>query len=276
MMTKTIIMLSGIPRSGSQVLASLLNQHPLIHATPTSPVVDMISILDSNWHQISQNLVDPDPDQYPNMLRGLIQGAYQHVDKPVIVDKNRIWPRSRQLMTAVLGYRPKVICTVRSIPEVLASYILLVRRNSHKITYIDQDLMDMNVAINDFNRCQLLWQRYLAEPYMTLKNGLTDGFIDPLIVDYHDIVDRSQETMDRITGFIGIHSHVVTLDALKPMPENDSYHGGLEGLHDVRSQMRQTSPDPSVVLGEELVKIYADQRLDFWNTGNNIGAHIGT
>lgn len=269
MMTKTFIMLSGIPRSGSQVLASMLNQHPMIYASPTSPLVDMISILDSNWHQISQNLVDPHPDQYANMLRGLIQGAYQHIDRSVIVDKNRIWPRSQDLMTRVLGRRPRVICTVRSIPEVLASYILLVRRNSHKITYIDQDLIDAgDLELNDYNRCQLLWQRYISEPYNSLLTGLTSGFIDPLVLDYHDIVDHSQTTMNRICDFIEIPSHRIDVQTLQPMPENDNYHGGLEGLHDVRPVMRQTSPPPEHVLGPEIVKMYTDMNLDFWNQEN--------
>ena len=89
-MNKTFVMLSGIPRSGSSVLQSMLNQHPSIYASTTSPIIDMIEVLNNNWFNISNALVERYPMQYPNMLAGLMDGAYKHIDKPVIIDKNRI------------------------------------------------------------------------------------------------------------------------------------------------------------------------------------------
>jgi sulfotransferase len=264
-MDKSFIMLSGIPRSGSQVLASLLNQHPMIHASTTSPVVDMITIFNNNWPQISAALVNPDPNQYSNMMRGLVFGAYEHVSKPIVVDKNRIWPRQSHMMKDVLHERPKIICTVRSIPSVLASYILLIRKNSHKTTFVDQDLIDKGMPINDKNRCKILWERYINVPYMALRHGFQSGAADLLVLRYLDIVNNSQGTMDQVCQFVGIDSCGVRLDSLQPMPENDSYHGGLEGLHDVRPTMAQTSPEPEKVIGHELTNLYTDMQLDFWN-----------
>lgn len=263
-MNKNFIMLSGIPRSGSQVLASMLNQHPMIFASTTSPVVDMIDLINNSWPQISAALTNPNPRQYPNMLGGMIDGAYEHEHKPVIVDKNRIWPRYGKLMSQVLESKPKIICTVRSIPEVLASYIILIGKNGHKTTYIDQDLIDLRLPINNKNRCRILWEKYIYQPYTSLRIGFNSGDADLCFVTYDEIVSSPQATMDKIANFIDIDSHEVNTLGMQPMPENDSYHGGLEGLHDVRSVLKRASPPPEQVIGHELVKLYTDMRLEFW------------
>jgi hypothetical protein len=48
------------------------------------------------------------------------------------------------------------------------------------------------------------------------------------------------------------------------MDENDQYHGGMEGLHHVRSVLKKTSPAPEEVIGRELTKLYTDMKLEFW------------
>ena len=264
-MNKNFIMLSGIPRSGSQVLSSLLNQHPMIHATTTSPVVDLLDIIISTWPKISAALTNPNPAQYGNIITGMMDGAYQHIDRPVVVDKNRIWPRHGKLMAEAMGQRPKIICTVRPIPEVLASYILLIQKNSHKVTFIDQDLIDIKMPINTKNRCKILWEKYIRSPYTSLRMGYNAGYADLCILNYDQIVNDSQATMDRISLFIGIDSCQVNLGTMQLMPENDGYHGGLEGLHDVRPTMKRASPPAEEVIGREMVKLYTDMKLDFWN-----------
>ena len=263
-MNKTFVMLSGIPRSGSSVLQSMLNQHPSIYASTTSPIIDMIEVLNNNWFNISNALVERYPMQYPNMLAGLMDGAYKHIDKPVIIDKNRIWPRYGELLTDILGQRPKIICTVRDIVEVMASYIILINKNPDKITFIDQDLIDSNLPVNNKNRCKLLLEKYINQPYTSLKIGYKSNYADLLIVDYDQIVNNSQDTIDRICDFIGIERIVVDLNNLQPMDENDAFHGGIDGLHTVRSVMKRTSPPANEIIGHELVKYYSNMKLEFW------------
>ena len=262
---KKNIMLSGLPRSGSSVLTSLLNQHPEIYASTTSPVADLISIIADSWPNISQALADPDPSQYGNIIKGVFNGAYNHIDKSVVVDKNRLWPRFGKLMHQAFVDKPKIICTVREIPAILASYILLINRNKDKITYIDQDLIDSKLPINNKNRCKILWEKYINHPYTSLRLGYSSSDVDLLILDYTDIVENGQLTMNKICEFIGIPSYDIKLSGLQAMKENDKYHGGLEGLHDIRTTLVKTSPPPEQVIGHELTQYYRDMKLDFWN-----------
>lgn len=263
-MNKQFVFLSGLPRTGSQVLSSLLNQHSKLHGTTTSPLADLSLIIFENWPVLSQALVNPSPDQFSNIVQGLFQGTYKHIDKPIIVDKNRLWPRYIDPLNQGLRRRPQIICTVRDIPDIIASYILLIRRNRDRITFVDQELIETRQPISDKNRCRLILEKYIMHPYNSLRMGWASDDVDLLFLDYSEIVDHSQTTMNRVCEFIGIESCNVDPNNMQAMDENDNYHGGMAGLHEVRPVMAKTSPPADQVLGRELYNYYRGMKLEFW------------
>lgn len=265
---KTFIMLSGIPRSGSQVLSSILNQHPLIHSTTTSPVADLLLLVSEKWTTLNRSIVDVHPDQHRNIMLGVLNGAYKHINDPIIIDKNRLWPRYAKLMSNILQSRPKIICTVRNIPDVLSSYIILINKNKDKITFVDQDLINLNLSINNKNRCKILYEKYLNHPFTSLQIGHNEKIADLIFCDYNDIVNRPQETVDKICRWANIDTVTIDINRLQSMDENDEYHGGLTGLHHVRPTLGKTSPLPEEVIGHDLVRYYSSMKLEFWK--NNV------
>ena len=102
-------------------------------------------------------------------------------------------------------------------------------------------------------------------PYISVRAGFNSSDIDLLVVDYDEIVNNSQQTMNNICDFIGIDNISIDLNNLQQMDENDKFHGGINGLHDVRPIMKRTSPPPEQVIGAELVNQYNKMKLDFWN-----------
>lgn len=227
-------------------------------------MADLSIIVFENWPHLSQALVDPDPAQYSNIINSLFQGIHRHIDKPIVVDKNRLWPRYIKELNIGLGHRPKIICTVRDITDVIASYILLIRRNSNQITFVDQELLDNKLPVSDKNRCRLLVEKYIMHPYTSLRIGSNSTDADLLFVDYNDIVGNSQTVMDKICNFIGIQTVTVDPNNLQSMDENDAYHGGMTGLHEVRPVMQKTSAPAQQVLGAELYNLYKSMKLEFW------------
>ncbi len=91
---KRIYFLAGLPRSGSTLLANILAQHPKMHVTPTSGVVDMLVQVRNGWDQndafraMERKLSE---EVKGNVLRAMLQAYFSHVDKPVCIDKNRYW-----------------------------------------------------------------------------------------------------------------------------------------------------------------------------------------
>ena len=117
-MKKILHFLSGIPRSGSTVLAAILNQNPLTHVSTTSGLVHALDGLASTWSSASLlNANDPERLKLAAIMRGSIDAFYEHTDKPVVIDKSRGWPIDLIMasMAQVLGRQPKIIATVRSV-----------------------------------------------------------------------------------------------------------------------------------------------------------------
>ena len=49
---KNLLFLSGLPRSGSTLLGSILSQHPEIYVTPTSPLSDLLCLIDESFSRL--------------------------------------------------------------------------------------------------------------------------------------------------------------------------------------------------------------------------------
>lgn len=263
-MNHELVMLSGLPRSGSTVLTSLLNQHPKLYATTTSPVLGMVTNFYHNWEpQTVTQLKDKDVRQRANMVAAMIRAAHEHIDKPIVIDKNRGWPKMGKLLTEILGGQPKMICTVRNIPDILASFVTLANKDPN--TFIDNQLREFGFTINNTNRCRLLWNNgVVGQSWQSLKSGWNFNKNNLLMIEYDDIVSKPLEVLVRIEEYLGIESFAYDINNLKPMEEKDEFHG-IKGLHDIRPVVKKTSKPPEQIIGNELTNYYNDMKLDFWH-----------
>jgi hypothetical protein len=63
------------------------------------------------------------------ILRNICDSKYADIDKPIILDKARGWVSDVNIptMAKVLGHKPKVIATVRNIPDCVASMVRVAK-----------------------------------------------------------------------------------------------------------------------------------------------------
>ena len=54
---KTYYFMSGLPRSGSTVLASILNQNPAVYVTPTSPMLNVAVKMQEAWRDETHHML---------------------------------------------------------------------------------------------------------------------------------------------------------------------------------------------------------------------------
>jgi len=254
---KTLFFLSGLPRSGSTLLGSILSQHPKLQATPTSPLADLLCWIDEGFSKLDlQYTYDKQQIQY-NTYNSILENFYNHIEKPCILDKHRGWCKNVPSIEKFLHQTPKIIATNRRISEVLASYILLIRRNNEADNFVDAHLRREGKEINTDNRIECLWKNYVCDPYESLVYGLTHNRSNIHLVDYNDLIQKPERELNKIYEFLGIeyHSHDF-LDILNTCKEEKDHEWGIDNLHQIRSKLQRTSPPPEEVIGEENTKLY--------------------
>lgn len=272
---KTFYFMAGLPRSGSTLLSSLLNQNPRFYSGPSSPVVPTMLTLENSFSNDELFLGYPKIEVAKNIIASILPQYYSDIDKPVIFDKNRSWVNRMNYISGYFDIVPKVICPVRDISEILTSFIMMRRRNfnvdQNKINFIDEMLIKSNIPLTDDNRCEFIAGEngILGQSYNGLKQAIMEGYDHCLhFVEYKDLVNNPQETLNKIYEFIDEEPFEHTFDNLKnPHRENDQQIYGLADMHEVRQEVKSTSPKPEDVLSERIIDMCKNQ--EFWRELTN-------
>lgn len=127
-MTKQYHFITGLPRSGSTLLSSILRQNPKFHSSITDPLATMVKGVIETSQDGPGMKVEVPVERRKNILEGLFDGFYKHIDKPVIFNTNRAWTL---LTPQIKGLFPKskLLVCVRDINWVLDSFEIAHRKN---------------------------------------------------------------------------------------------------------------------------------------------------
>lgn len=272
---KTYYFMSGLPRAGSTLLSSLLNQNPRFYSGPSSPVVPTMIALEQSLSQDELYLAFPKQEQAAKIIGSVIDNYYSDVEKPVIFDKNRSWVNRLHYIPGYFGVEPKVLCPVRSIDEILASFISMQRRNTYtqdgaKINFIDEMLIKSNTPLTDDNRCEFLASPMgiLGQSYNGIKQAIMEGKQKSLhFVEYADLMDKPEETMKAIYEFLGEQYFKHDFSKIENIHrERDAEVYGMADMHEVRETLGRRGIDPKEILSENTLNKCKDS--EFWRTLN--------
>ena len=121
--------ISGLPRSGSTLLAAILRQNKRLHAGMSSPVGALFIAMLRQMSQENDTSVFINDAQRQAILTAVFEGYYHRLHRTrLIFDTNRLWC-SKLPALAELFPDAKVICCVRHVPWILDSIERLVRHN---------------------------------------------------------------------------------------------------------------------------------------------------
>lgn len=255
---KTLYFLGGLPRSGSTLLGSLLNQHPDIYVPPTSPLGDFIPEVEEIFKMLDiQYTFDRKKISY-NVYKAIFDNFYNHVSKPVILDKHRFWGQNISLTQEFLSNKPKIVTTYRSIPEILTSYISLIERSKQEDNFIDKHLRQDNLPITNDNRVQYIWKHSLVPSYESMVYSVTNYPNWIHLVEYNQLVSNPQKELNKIYEFLEVSPYVNTFYNIEnACKEQKDDAWGIKGLHDIRPNLSKISQNPIDIIGKENVKIYS-------------------
>ena len=265
-------MMAGLPRSGSTLLRSILNQNPELHSGPISPSVELLYYTDKYFQSSEMLLVSPNPQGCYDVLSNMMDHFYSNImekeNKSKIIEFNRAIPNNIERFRTYIKEDVKIVCPVRSIPEILASFISLIHRNSDKVSFVDQYLIDNKIKVNDDTRCDYLMSDYgivgqalfaMSRPYLRGEENLLK------IVEYDDLVERTDEVMREVYDFWGLEKYQHTYENLEnKYPENDVFQYNLEGMHTVGRTIKKTCKKPEEVLSMSIIEKYSG--MEYWRS----------
>jgi sulfotransferase len=271
---KKYYFMSGLPRSGSTLLSSILNQNPKIYSGPSSPVVPTMLALENSFSNDELFLAFPKPAQAARIISSVIQNYYSDVDKPIIIDKNRSWVNRMHYIPGYFGIEPKILFPVRKMDEILTSFITMHRRNPYtgngKINFIDEMLIKNNIPLNDENRCTLLSgpNGIIGQSYIGLQQAIMEGRAKQIhFIEYDDLMNSPAETMRKIYEFLGEENFEHDFSKIENIhKEKDAEVYGLSDMHDVRNSLGKVSANPKDILPESIYE--KSQNAEFWRNLN--------
>jgi sulfotransferase len=269
-LNKTFYFMSGLPRSGSTLLSSILNQNPRFYSGPSSPVVATMLALENSIANDELFLGYPKPQQAKEIIASVLPNFYSDRQEPVIFDKNRSWTVRMEYIPGYFDIQPKVICPVRDTAEILTSFISMIRRNPYqvdgKINFIDEMLVKNNVPLTDDNRCEFLASPMgiLGQSVEGLRKAFIEGYDNSIhLVEYKDLVNNPKETIEKIYEFLGEEPFEHTFDNVENVNrENDAKIYGFADMHEVRSEVKSIAASPEEILSEEILEKCKD--TEFW------------
>ena len=266
--------MGGLPRSGSTLLSSILNQNPRFESGSSSPVLPMMhTMIDHLWNNELYHAY-PKPQQASQITSNIIHQWYSDSTAQIVFDKNRAWPARLDLIRGYLNIKnPKIICPVRDIDEILTSFISMIRRNPFqegqtKINFIDEQLVKSNISLTDENRCAHIAEAQggiLFEAWNAMIEGINQGNGQYMyFVDYNDLISNPEETLEGIYEFLeeDPYEHDFS-NIFNKHEESDLNTYGLGDMHKVRKELKKISPDPKDILPESILGRY--KQMEFWN-----------
>ena len=219
---KKFIGLSGLPRSGSTLLSSILSQNPDIHAEGNSAVCQMMWDLDQSCDiNCKEQLKATNRQQTQlDVISAIPHIYYKDVTKPIIIDKCRSWtlPANLFLIQRYITENIKIIVLERPIIEIVKSFVNLRKENNWE--------GDLEKGLLDEGSEPIV--RSLSGVKWAKENNHKNTF---LFIQYNDLINNTKEVINKI--YLFIDEPIFENNIINKHPEDDKVYNMI-GQHDIR------------------------------------------
>lgn len=246
-MNKKYHMITGLPRAGSTLLSSILNQNPRFHAS----ITDSLAILTKGVIDTSQDgpgmKYEVPVERRKNTVRGLFDGFYKHIDKEVVFNTNRAWTYGMNIVKEIYPESRMIVC-VRDIKWILDSFELAARRNP-----LDKNTVFGGVGGSVYDRMDTLMEKggVVEFAYTGVKQAITSPEKHMIMLVEYDVLCKNPEGMMRaVYNFIREPYYDHDFNNVQASWDEYDAEIGLD-LHNVRQKIefrqRETILPPDII-----------------------------
>lgn len=236
-MQKKYHFITGLPRSGSTLLSSILKQNPRFHASITDPLATMVKgVIETSQDGPGMKYEVP-VERRKNIVRYLFEGYYQDVDRPVIFNTNRAWTLLTPQLQDIYPNSKLIVC-VRDINWILDSFELAHRKNPFTTNTVTGGLSG-----TVYSRVDALMEDkgIVGFPLIGIKQAITGNETHKLmIVEYDQLCKFPQRTVQSIYTFIDEPLYNHDFDNVESSWDEYDSEIGIK-LHTVRRKVEFSS-----------------------------------
>lgn len=231
-------MISGLPRSGSTLLSSILNQNPKFSAGIDNPLnhVLLASIRAFSTEEFFTESIEV---KRINVLRGIVKSFYEDDMHDVVFNSSRLWTGSLPLIN-LLYPDAKIICCVRDIGWILDSLEKLYNENPTVFSKGFYGSLENTLHTDVFLRADNFMgdTGFLMRAIRSLQTAYFSEYNNKMmLIEYDDLVQNPKETLRKLYHFIDEPWFDHDFNNTEASYEDFDRGIGVKNLHKVRNKV---------------------------------------
>lgn len=234
--SKKFHFISGLPRSGTTLLSTILKQNPRFEASISGPLARFVrAVIQESSTQGGYRFECP-PEKRKKMIQGLFNNYHDDNTKEVAFNTNRGWGL---LLPTIKDQYPesKMLICVRDIGWVLDSFETLIRKNPYSNTSMFSPEENTNV----YTRCETLLHpgRTLGFAYNAIKQAITSEHKKSImLIEYNRLAEHPEAMMKAIYNFINEPYFEHDFNDVEASYDEFDEDVQLPGLHTTRKEIK--------------------------------------
>lgn len=228
--------ISGLPRSGSTLLAGLLRQNPRFHAGMGSPVGGLFDTLQGEMNGRNEYSMFVTDLQRKRILQGLFDEYYgDEFGADVVFDTNRIWCSKLRILKKFFP-QAKVIACVRNMPWIIDSIEQLIRRNAFQPSPIFN--YQPGGTVHSRSESLASADGMVGFAYNALKDAYYgEDTANLMLLQYETLASNPVAAVRAIYAFIGEPVFAHDVENVSFDVDEFDQRAGTPGLHAVRRKI---------------------------------------
>lgn len=225
------VALSGLPRTGSTVLAAILYQNPKIHTEGHSPICQLIWDIHrsfDNEYCYRAFLGNNKTNLFKKIIMSNIETYYENTNRPIIIDKCRSWtiPENVEVIKKYIRKDPKIIVMERDIEEIINSFLNYAKKQNLDIEKFKEALFVEN-------------SEPLTRPLIGYNYAKNNNNGEYFFINYENLISKPKKTLDDLYDFCGWKKFEHNFEKIKPGNLENDEALGHPGLHEIREKLEK-------------------------------------
>ena len=258
-MEQKIFFQSSMPRALSTIFQNIVGQNPDFHVTPTDGLLELLFGARANF----TNCLEFKAQNSTLMKQAFLSFCYEGVkgynkiltDKPYILNKSRGWGVYRGFLDSFYP-NPKIICMVRDLKDIVASYENMYRKSLYLHDSIRNDLdsrgTTVHKRVDEWMNPKNTIGRATERIFEIVRLGYANQI---LFIKSEDLCRNPKKEMERFYNYLDLpfYEHDF-LNIEQLTTEDDTVYGISQDLHKIRPELKLPESKAKSILGDDITR----------------------